>query len=354
MNKKYGNKKLHLELLRIIAIIMVVLNHSDLFYTFYTNTYNKITFWFSLLVSSVCKINVPLFMVITGILLLPKNESIKTLLKKRVLKTIIILVVFSAVIYLLECFVWQIEVFDIYSFGKKLLRAEIQESYWYLYEYVGILLMLPFLGIMARNLEKDIYQYFIIIGIILKLGVPVMNYFVNIHIPFTSFITIDSVFYILLGYYLENYITEDKLEKISYVKLSVSIVFCILFTAILVLFHYRKNGQWSQEPLSAVVPLLVILIFILSKKICNLIQHEKVTEIIELLGGSVFGVYLIERIGQRVFLAMYLGLCEHTYGIIACSIYVMCILIFGFGMVLAFRSVIRFRKKRIRVNDIGV
>ena len=30
------NKKLHIETLRIIAVVMVVLNHSDLYYTYYT------------------------------------------------------------------------------------------------------------------------------------------------------------------------------------------------------------------------------------------------------------------------------------------------------------------------------
>lgn len=30
------NKKLHIEMLRIIAVVMVVLNHSDLYYTYYT------------------------------------------------------------------------------------------------------------------------------------------------------------------------------------------------------------------------------------------------------------------------------------------------------------------------------
>ena len=34
---------------------------------------------------------------------------------------------------------------------EKLLKNEIQTSYWYLYEYIGILMMLPFLGAIARN-----------------------------------------------------------------------------------------------------------------------------------------------------------------------------------------------------------
>ena len=38
------NRKLHIEMLRIIAVVMVVLNHSDLYYTYYTNTDSVLTF----------------------------------------------------------------------------------------------------------------------------------------------------------------------------------------------------------------------------------------------------------------------------------------------------------------------
>ena len=69
------NKKLHIEMLRIIAVVMVVLNHSDLYYTYYTNTDSVLTFSVSLLLSCICRINVPLFMMITGALLIPKAES---------------------------------------------------------------------------------------------------------------------------------------------------------------------------------------------------------------------------------------------------------------------------------------
>ena len=53
------NRKLHIEMLRIMAVVMVVLNHSDLYYTYYTNTDSVLTFSVSLLLSCICRINVP-------------------------------------------------------------------------------------------------------------------------------------------------------------------------------------------------------------------------------------------------------------------------------------------------------
>ena len=51
------------------------LNHSDLYYTYYTNTDSVLTFSVSLLLSCICRINVPLFMMITGALLIPKPRA---------------------------------------------------------------------------------------------------------------------------------------------------------------------------------------------------------------------------------------------------------------------------------------
>lgn len=88
------NKKLHIEMLRIIAVVMVVLNHSDLYYTYFTNTDSVLTFSVSLLLSCICRINVPLFMMITGALLIPKAESWSVIFKKRISRMLVVLVAF--------------------------------------------------------------------------------------------------------------------------------------------------------------------------------------------------------------------------------------------------------------------
>ena len=93
------NRKLHIEMLRIIAVVMVVLNHSDLYYTYYTNTDSVLTFSVSLLLSCICRINVPLFMMITGALLIPKAESWSVIFKKRISRMLVVLVAFSALMY---------------------------------------------------------------------------------------------------------------------------------------------------------------------------------------------------------------------------------------------------------------
>ena len=60
---------------------------------------------------------------------------------------------------------------------EKLLKNEIQTSYWYLYEYIGILMMLPFLGAIARNVDLDCMKYFLGLGLIIKVGMSIVGQF---------------------------------------------------------------------------------------------------------------------------------------------------------------------------------
>lgn len=58
--------------------------------------------------------------------------------------------------------------------------------------------------------------------------------------------------------------------------------------------------------------------------------HESVLNLMIPLMACAFGVYLLEHIGQKLFLKLYLQLADRTFGIFACSVYIFCILLFSF------------------------
>ena len=90
---------------------------------------------------------------------------------------LVVLVAFSALMYGLQCFAWNQDTFSAMAFVEKLLKNEIQASYWYLYEYIGILMMLPFLGAIARNVDLDCMKYFLGLGLIIKVGMSIVGQF---------------------------------------------------------------------------------------------------------------------------------------------------------------------------------
>lgn len=88
----------YLDMLRIIAILLVMYNHCAAFVFFQTE--HGIRFEISLLLLLLCKVAVPIFFMISGTLLLGKKESIKELFQKRILKCVLALVVLSFMHYM--------------------------------------------------------------------------------------------------------------------------------------------------------------------------------------------------------------------------------------------------------------
>lgn len=334
------NKKLHIEALRIVAIILVLLNHSDLFYTFYTNTDNGLTFGASTVISAICKINVPLFMMITGAMLLEKEESWKEIIQKRVLKIVFILLVFSFILYLLKSLVWGTYSFSIADFGTRILKKDIQVSYWYLYEYISILLVLPFIKKMVKGMDKSEFGYFFGLGVVGLVLCNILACFTGVSLPVSVFIHLDSVLYVVLGYYLEHKLREEWYRKQKCKILMGCILGTVVLVVVAICINYAMTGVYSQAVVTLLTPLQTVLVYILLKRF---FMDRKISPkgamIITWLGGCTFGIYLLEYVGQKLFLPLYLGLCEKTFGVLACGIYVSCIYLFSVLLVSVLKKV---------------
>ena len=94
-------RKIHIDFIKILAILLVIFIHTGnegfLAYQKQSNLFIQI---FQLFLTSFCKIAVPLYFMCSGALLLGKEESIQKLWKKRVLKYIIITIVFTLFYYI--------------------------------------------------------------------------------------------------------------------------------------------------------------------------------------------------------------------------------------------------------------
>lgn len=89
-------KKLYIEILRIIAIAFVIFNHTGKNgFQLYSITDNEIMYVIYLTMAVICKIAVPIFFMVSGALLLNKEESIKDLYKRRVSRIVLVILIAS-------------------------------------------------------------------------------------------------------------------------------------------------------------------------------------------------------------------------------------------------------------------
>ena len=143
------NRKTYLDALRVLAAFLVIFNHTEGFHLFLEQAADgSAASWLRVMLSVFTKINVPVFFMISGALLLGREESYGVLLRKRVARFLSVLVLFSLVIYLDR----NPESRDMSDFVYGLFSGEINLSYWFLYAYLGMLLALPFLRKIAGKL----------------------------------------------------------------------------------------------------------------------------------------------------------------------------------------------------------
>lgn len=95
------NKKAYYDVLKGGALFLVLYNHTYAFSLYQTST----VFWdrvLNLIIVTITALNWPLFFMISGALLFDKDESIKDILFKRVLRFSVVLLVYQVIIMLLH------------------------------------------------------------------------------------------------------------------------------------------------------------------------------------------------------------------------------------------------------------
>ena len=304
-NKDLDNNKnrlVHLDLLRLLAIFLVIFNHTGNFgFTLFAGDMDSTLSFVYMMTSVFCKIAVPVFFMISGALLLKKEESIKQLFSKRIIKIVIVIFLVSIPYYY---WLHRDNGVDVFSFLKWIYSNSASTSLWYLYSYLALLLILPFLRSMVQNLKKNEYIY-LIAGYLFFVGfIPCLEFFVfnqtNIlHKSFSPvlFIT-QNVFFALIGYFFE-YGYDSAKNKKSLIILNLLSLVVILFTCFMT-YYQAKKGETNLHQLEyffdSFICIPSITVYVLMKHFSKKIKNERIIKIISVIGSSVFGVYLIEKI----------------------------------------------------------
>ena len=236
-------RKTYIDALRIVAIFGVLYNHTNRRgYYLYAFSDARICQDFYIGIATLAATAVPIFFMISGALLLPKKESLKELFQKRILKMVLVLLVFSGIQYVLllleECVTFS---------RKAVVQAVLQDgvipSYWFLYAYIAYLLLLPILRKVAEVMSKQDYFYLFALLLLVEGFLPMVlnlagiggtNYFFSI--PFLNQIII----YPLLGYYLEQYMKESYYNK----KINIIVGLCM----VVVILFFIAMTQWRGLP----------------------------------------------------------------------------------------------------------
>ena len=211
----------YLDVMRTIACFLVILLHTSAY--FLLENFGSADFWIGDCINGLTRVAVPLFVMITGALMLNEDYQYSFAKMWRHIKKMIIFFVFWSVLY---CFVFHIlspiarhESVSV----KEAVTALITGHYhlWYVYLVIGIYLIVPILRLWVKKENLIYIKLFLSISFVLCFvfyrAIVVIGYFFEdftaLHVVYES---IDLQFvggytsYLILGWLLSEYDVRKK------------------------------------------------------------------------------------------------------------------------------------------------
>lgn len=288
-------EKYYLDALRAIAVLLVMYNHSPAYMSFQFQSGAE--FEVSLFLSMLCKAAVPVFFMISGALLLGKDERFEDLFRKRILKCVLAIILFSF-LYDMKLVIKGEAAFSILSFVKTIVQNTIYLPYWYLYSYLGFLLILPLLRAAARNMTRQLFYYLILLQLLFGCLFPVLGnlkgWWICGYLNVSPVLDI-LIFYPLIGYGMDQHISETEYWNVKGIFINLSLILVAVVTRALVMKDYMTNGVYSENYLGRLIAIPALLLFL---DIKMLVRAEWLSpplqKALPFLGDKVFGMYLLD------------------------------------------------------------
>lgn len=284
-NNKSISRDTNFELLRIIAMLMIVTLHFNCHgkVMYYVEPFSK-KYYYTFFIEYASLIAVNLYVMISGYYMIKSKFK-----AKKIIKIYLQVLFYSGFIYLLLLSLGQVK-FSKTELINSLLPL-ITNQYWFITAYIGLYVLIPFINKLANSLNKKEY---ITLLIILTICLSIIK---TIY-PTNDIMNGSGIIWFVYLYLLAGYIRIYFDKKISNYKL------LLLYLAIIVIqiairniaiksqmtivktYTYTSyNNSWF---FTLIETLAVFLLFRNIK-----IKNEKINKAITAVAPLTFGVYLI-------------------------------------------------------------
>jgi surface polysaccharide O-acyltransferase-like enzyme len=284
----------YLDILRVYACIAVIVYHvfSNIVNSF-GETLNQAEYFISIVLQNIWLWHVPTFVMISGVIFLNKTKeiSVKQLLKKYVFRIVLALFIFGVPFAFMEILFDAHYRFNIGQIGTAILnvfQGKVWDHMWYLYMIAGLYLVLPLLKAFVSNTDKKTLEYMLLILFVFTSIIPTVQNIIQIKVGFYLPINSIFVFYLLLGYYIQNYNIRIKNAKLFFAG-----IFYISYIVICQLKTGNIIGLYSN--ISPLVVIITVAIF------CFVRQNIKGIKTYRNISPYCFGVYMIHQLFLNIF-----------------------------------------------------
>lgn len=323
-------KKVHFEVMRIIAIFGVLFCHTGVYgVSHYLEANNGVNYWLGIFLASVAQFCVPLFLMISGGVLLNREESIGYVYRHRVLKMVLATLLATLIQYQWNRYKNPLmPPLNLNYFFRFSYEGSVSSQNWFLYSYISFLLLLPFLQRLVKVLtEKAWFLYIFGIWVVFNGVFPVLEYYQEWNRTELALSVHSFIIYSMLGYYLEHRCGES-----FYRKKNMLIVLggTVLIALVNMWLNHDSLQKYNAIKFGSAYALVyAAAVFVLIKYIC---QRWKMPSVMEKVfcfaGAGVFGTYIIEETLRDIFFPIYLYLNTRIFSYPAVFVWIaVCVLV---------------------------
>ena len=297
--------KIWIEYLRILGVVAVVTTHVSA--SIYNN-FNLVgveNWWFANILNSSSRFAVPIFIMISGCVILGKDIQIKTFYLKKVSR-LIYPFIFWSIFFAIFTYLRKgldlnnlitILTVDLFVTGNTFFHL------WYLPMFACLMLFVPFinLGVIGQKMcYRDfcylffIIAFFMLIQQISLIVDSVFNININWHKEFPWYVG-----YFILGYFMDVY--SDKIKVSNFVTITTIILIVMLSS----LFNYYSVASLNIIKDYLILNNTSILNFLLTLSIFYLFVKNKKTfkskKLISNIAAMSFGIFLVHPFCLVIF-----------------------------------------------------
>ena len=295
---KKKNRIYYFEILRAIACLSVIMVHASAQYAI--KDIGSINFWTGNIIDGLVRFGVPVFVMISGALMLDKDyEFSKKKLNKHIVKIIIFFISWS-VIYCVYFKVMEPIIRHEEINRMDVIISVIRGKYhlWFCYLIVGLYLIVPLLRLWVKEENVKYVDYFIKLSIIFTFLIPQIieigkyynNFFDYLNEVMENSLKLRYVggytTYFILGWYLHNH--EIKNKKLINILGILGIVISIFGTYIVSKSTGESVTMYRNLSLNVFYPSISIFLLIKSK-FKN--KDNKENKIIKTISKNSLGIW---------------------------------------------------------------
>lgn len=296
-------EKNYISILNVLACIGVVILHT--FETGYTSDAN---FVFEVLIRAIAYCAVPVFFMITGATLIDYREryDTKTFFKKRLLKVIIPLIIWSIIYFIINFFKGKFSINDLsFKFAfEYFFLVKTNPIFWFFVVIIGIYLAIPVISLIPQESRRKAFLYIIIITFVFNQFLPDLLYHLNLNYNYDLKFPLTYsgwISFIFIGYYIDKYEIVKKHRVIIYVLGIIGFLTMVVPT-IFISYHKNESCSWFDEYYDAPCVLYSASVFLFFKsKINNNQIVTKIMPFFNFVAPTTLGIYVL-HIAIRDFL----------------------------------------------------